>query len=83
MLFFYVSFYVSIDDLSELLETCQRVKANHGMAYELLPVQSGCFFGSTNYDEWYWEDIDNTIEIIEDLLAEPIDHATIYYQASW
>ena len=48
---------------------------------ELLPSQSGFFFGSTDYDEYYMNDIDNTIEIIENCLkVEDIDY---YYQSSW
>lgn len=75
--------YVSLDQLIELLDICKQVKANHSLAYSMLPVQAGFFFGSTEYDEWYWNDIDLTIEIIENLLAEPTALAEIYYRSSW
>lgn len=75
--------YVEFDQLIELLDICREVKANHGKAYSLLPVQSGPFFGSTDYDDWYWEDIDTTIEILENLIAEPTYKSSIYYSSSW
>jgi hypothetical protein len=55
---------------------------NSSVAAELLPSASGFFFGSTDYDEYYLQDIENTIEIIENVLAdkEPSD---IYYHSSW
>lgn len=57
-----------------------KVMTNIEVAEELLPTQSGFFFGGTDYDEYYMQDIDNTIEIIEKVLEEDDD---IYYQSSW
>lgn len=48
---------------------------------ELLPTESGFFFGSTDYDQYYMNDIDDTIEILEGALKE--EGGDIYYQASW
>ena len=51
---------------------------------ELLPTQSGFFFGSIEYDEYYAEDIDNTIKILEDVLAETdFQNEVIFYESSW
>ena len=57
---------------------------NSSIARELLPTQGGFFFGSTDYDEYYVEDIRNTIKIIENVL-ETTDFETqmIYYVSSW
>ena len=54
------------------------------VAKELLPSTSGFFFGGTDYDEWYVEDIKNTINIITNVL-ETTDFETqmIYYRSSW
>ena len=38
------------------------------VAEELLPTTSGFFFGSTNYDQWYYADVEDTIKIIERVL---------------
>ena len=76
---------VSLDKLKELLEVCKQVQADHSKAEELLPTQSGFFFGSTEYDEWYFQDIDETITGLEELIAEhsPEDDPYYVYQASW
>lgn len=51
---------------------------------ELLPTCEGFFFGSAQYDQWYAEDIDNTIKILERVLAETdFDNYQILYEASW
>ena len=36
---------------------CDKVLDDNSLAEELLPTRSGFFFGSTDYDEWYFEDI--------------------------
>ena len=76
--------YVSREKLEELLSVCKSIKKNHVLAGELLPTQSGFFFGGTEYDEWYFESIDYTIRELTALLAdENIDHCEFYYQSSW
>lgn len=54
------------------------------IAKELLPSTSGFFFGGTDYDEYYVEDIKNTIEIINRVLETTnFDTHMIYYGSSW
>lgn len=57
---------------------------NPEICKELLPRQSGFFFGSMEYDEYYLEDIKYTKEKIEEIL-DNIDEKEndIYYLASW
>src|SRR3954454_9104166 len=38
-----------------------RVIADPSVAKELLPTQDGFFFGSTDYDQWYMDDIHETV----------------------
>ena len=59
-----------------------KIMQNTEIAEELLPTQSGFFFGGTDYDEYYMNDIDNTIKIIEDLQKEE-NLGDIYYRSSW
>lgn len=63
----------------------QRVIENPEVAKELLPTESGFFFGSTDYGEWYMEDIDNTIKQLEKIIkdSETENMVDYYYQASW
>ena len=69
-----------------------KVIENPSLAKELLPTQSGFFFGSTAYDEMYIDDLKSYVEqaneIIEDYKCE-IANGTkdydieYYYRASW
>ena len=74
-------YYVGSEKLAELLELCKRVKADNSLADELLPSASGFFFGGTEYDEWYFNDIDNTIAILEECLED--ECGDYYYSSSW
>jgi len=74
-------YYVDIDDLKTLLDLCEKVKADHSLAEELLPSASGFFFGGTDYDEWYYNGIDNTIEILKEALED--ERGDYYYSSSW
>jgi len=73
--------YVSQDDLEKLLELVKAVLEDHSMAPDLLPTQSGFFFGGTGYDEWYFKDLEDTKKILEAALEDP--DGEYYYQASW
>ena len=78
---------VSKEQLEELLENCKEVIKNHLNEeddYSILPTEDGFFFGSTEYDEWYYEDISSTIKILEKVLAETdFENYQITYQSSW
>jgi len=55
---------VDREQLQKLLDTCHKVKADASLADEYLPPSEGFFFGSNEIDEWYWQDIDSTIEML-------------------
>ena len=81
---------ITVDKLEELLDTCKKVLADHSLAGSLLPTADGFFFGSTEYDDYYFGEIEQTVEIIEPVLKfakhklEIKDYAwEVYYQASW
>jgi hypothetical protein len=74
-------YFVSKTDLQSLLDVCLAVKLDHSQAEELLPAASGFFFGNTDYDEWYYNDIDHTIVILKEALAD--EHSSYYYSSSW
>lgn len=61
-----------------------NVVADPSIAMELLPTQSGFFFGGTSYDQWYVDDIKDTIDIITKVLeTTDFDKEMIYYVSSW
>jgi hypothetical protein len=72
---------VSKTQLQELLDLCKQVQSDHLLADVLLPTASGFFFGETDYDEWYYDGIDNTIQILEEALSD--NGADYYYSSSW
>jgi hypothetical protein len=55
------------------------------VAQDVLPTQSGFFFGSTDYDEDYEDDLKQTIEIVDKAMADYDRDASIYfyYRSSW
>lgn len=76
--------YVSREKLAELRELCEKVLNDNSLADELLPTQSGFFFGSTDYDEWYFAGLRDTVEIVNNVLSEAdYKNFEFYYQSSW
>lgn len=75
-------FEVRKEQLEELLEAVDKVIADHEEAKEILPTQGGFFFGSTDYDEYYFEDMLLTKEILERAMKYP-DDTRFIYQSSW
>ena len=79
--------YVSKDKLQELLTTCKDVEQNHNLAEELLPTSKGFFFGGVEYNDWYFEDLKYTIDLIEKVLKFFDEHKSedyrVEYEASW
>ena len=74
--------YVPTEKLVELKETCEAIAKNHSLAEETLPTNKGFFFGNTEYDEGYFDDINHTIGIITK--AEPLFYEMdFYYESSW
>ena len=74
--------YVDREKVVELLDLCKQVLADHSKADELLPSQEGFFFGSTEYGEWYFQDLEDTVSILENCLSMG-DDWSFYYQSSW
>ena len=77
--------YVSTEKAHQLLNTCKQVIADPSFAIDLLPPTSGFFFGSTDIDEWYIQDLKHTVNVFEKVLkAKELGQVdSIIYQASW
>lgn len=75
--------YLDREKLEELLAVIKEVLADKKKAIELLPPQSGFFFGSTNLDQWYWDDLKRTCSELEQLLTKDLKGWNFYYRASW
>ena len=80
--------YVSREDLAELKTLCERAIAARGRDFEeetsedILPTASGFFFGGTEYNDWYYDNLADTIMIVDRCLALP-DAWEFEYYSSW
>jgi hypothetical protein len=75
-------YYVSLEQLEELKHVCETVLADPARAEELLPTANGFFFGSTDYNEYYIDDLKHTIDVINECLKLPKSWDFEYY-SSW
>ncbi len=88
-------YYVDREDLEKLVTTVKSILKHKGKPEEkelvlsALPPTSGFFFGSTEIDEWFWKDMESTVEELEPLIAKDKDgqfkdlSGDFYYQSSW
>lgn len=76
---------ITENDIRHLLDLCELILENHELAPELLPTQSGFFFGGTDYDEYYFYKIEDTVRDCTFLLRllEQNPDMDLWYYASW
>jgi hypothetical protein len=79
------SYYVPREKLIELRDLCKAAAAQPAMAGDILPPTIGFFFGGSEIDEWYLEDLKNTIVMIDHALSVVPDDIeySFYYSSSW
>ena len=88
--------FVTKADLEDIIERCDKIlkglkfKGEEipyekiDLAKELLPTQSGFFFGSTDYDRWYFADVKDARHQMKKLLRGfNEDTDVIYVVMSW
>lgn len=65
------------------------VVTNQQLAAELLPTESGFFFGPTDYDAYYLEDVGHTVDVIDRCIAADLAakerglKMQFFYHSSW
>lgn len=71
-------------------ETLERMEKKYGLTgvavrpEDILPTSSGFFFGSTEYDEYYYHDLESTIERCQQVINETDwDTEVVVYTESW
>lgn len=76
--------YVCPEKLEELKSLCEKELEDRSNPGQYLSTKSGFFFGSTEYDEWYYKDLEDTIQIVDRAIKISEEKTVhIYYQASW
>ena len=98
-------YYVSVEKLKELRDACKEVLAVRNAEQSAiwavatdvgLEPTPGFFFGTTDIDEWYFQDLEHTVEAIDRLersgLFDRLENrqffsddamVSIHYQSSW
>lgn len=80
--------HVSVEQLKELIALCKEVleKKDDAFSEANLPTQSGFFFGSTEYDEYYYSDVEDTIKQLTEAIADVDEkdyNIDFIYRSSW
>ena len=60
---------VSLDQLKLLSKTIEPVLVSTAVASELMPTSEGIFFGSQEYDQYYFDDLKETKEKVDALVT--------------
>lgn len=79
-------FCITKEQVTELRNRCQEVLSDHSKAEELLPTISGFFFGSTDYNEYYFEDVEQVLKYCEETLLpmfDSLDDRESIYFSTW
>lgn len=58
-------------------------KADQELAEDLLPTQSGFFYGNTEYNHYYWEDVKEVNEWVEAVLNDLKDEEIVLMYCWW
>lgn len=75
---------VTKEDVLDIINKCKIILEDHDQAEELLPTQAGCFFGSTDYDEYYFESVECVLKQFEEELLPLFDGGwNVYVYFSW
>jgi hypothetical protein len=77
------TYRASREKLAELVALCKRVIAEPDKASELLPTNDGFFFGGTEYGEYYFQCLNETVEQVEKALTGFSKEYHFEYHSSW
>lgn len=74
---------VSREDLEKLRNLCMEV-LDGAPPEDRLPTTDGFFFGNTEYGDWYYQSLRDTVATVDKVLvAFPEGRWEFIYQASW
>jgi hypothetical protein len=70
------------EHIERLVERLTKVRDDHSQAGVLLPTQAGFFFGNTDFDEWYFSDVESELKEFTEIL-EHWDPSAVYVYWAW
>jgi hypothetical protein len=53
---------VTLEDVNDLISKCEKVLSNEVKGEDTLPTQDGFFFGSTDYDDYYYYEVKDCLK---------------------
>lgn len=72
-----------LEELNDLIEKCKAVLADNSRAEELLPTMDGFFFGNTEYNECYFNDVSRVLDLCEELKADGLADDEVFEFSIW
>lgn len=77
---------ITKEQVVDLRDRCETVLNDHSQAEDLLPTMSGFFFGSTDYDGYYFEDVEQVLKYCNEILLpmfDELDNEEGIYFSTW
>lgn len=77
---------VGKEKIENLIELCEQVikhKGDEDFANQYLPTTSGFFFGSTDYDDWYFADVKDCLTQMKKLNKSLNQDDLVMWEFSW
>ena len=76
--------WVTKEDCEDIINRCTAVLKTPSLASELMPTQSGCFFGSTEYDKYYFDDLKDVRKQFKSFIKYfKTDDDLVFIHMSW
>ncbi len=77
-------YYVEQSVLLDLRDRCKLILKDNSVAKNILPTCEGFFFGNTEYDDFYFYNIEETKKMLDELIKESwFEDSEFYYCSSW
>ena len=74
---------VTVEDLQNLLDDCKKVLDDHSLAESLMPCSSGFFFGSELYNDWYFEQLQETVDKLQPIVDKADKEHDHFIYSDW
>ena len=73
-----------VEQIKKVLDEVLNVHQQAEKAKEILPTQSGYFFGGTDYDEFYFDEVKVAANLMQSFLDNfDFENYQLVYRASW
>ena len=76
--------WVTKDECEDIVKRCSAVLENPDLASELMPTRSGFFFGTTEYDKYYFSDLKDVRKQFKSFIKYfKTDDDLVFIHMSW